>query len=285
MKNSQSWPLMHGIFLCSVLVLLLAAGPVTAVEFSVVTFNVESDDDTDPHKVAEDIARIEPTDLWGLQEVNGQAELAVLVAAIGPGYRTILGKSGDYASGKDDNLAIVFNPDILELIDARELVEADGTRKPLIARFALRQSGQKFIFMVNHLQRDRYQVRQNQARYLNAWARRQILPVVAVGHYNFDWNLRRRQGNLAFDLMRHNEAFKWVPPTCLQRGDCPPTGSQCDPRFSRLQAFIFVTGPAKDYLVETDLLFLDDPGYCEREIRGHAAHRPLRAVIRIESAG
>ena len=285
MKNGQARPWVRRITIWSVLALLLAAGPASALEFTVVTFNVESDDDTDPHKVAKDIARIEPTDLWGLQEVNGQAELAVLAAAIGPGYRTILGKSGDYASGKDDNLAIVFNPDILELIDARELVEAEGTRKPLTARFVLRQSGQKFIFMVNHLQRDRYQVRQNQARYLNAWARRQIMPVVAVGHYNFDWNLRRRQGNLAFDLMMHNEVFKWAPPACLQRGDCPPTGSQCDPRFSRLQAFIFLTGPAKDYPMETDLLFLDDPGYCARETRGHAAHRPLRAVIRIESAG
>jgi hypothetical protein len=264
---------------------LVAACPSAAIEFSVVSFNVDSGDHTAARQVAKDIANIAPSDLWGLQEVDGPGDLALLTAAIGPGYRSIIGTSGVYPGIADDNLAIVFNPDVFELIDASELNEIEGSRKPLVARFVLRQSGLKFLFMVNHLQRNRSWVRESQARYLNAWVQRQFLPVVAVGHYNFSWDLRHRQGDQAFGLLIKDEVFQWVPPDCLERGDCPPVGSRCDAAAPRFQDFVFVTGPAKYWHMECDLLFLDDPAYCERAHHGHSANRPLRAVVRISSAG
>ena len=267
------------------LAVLAAALPAAAVEFSVVSFNVNSGDHTDPDKVAQDIARIEPSDLWGLQEVDGPQALAVLAAAIGSQYRTILGKSGDYKGVPDDNLAIVFNPDVLELVGTKELQHVEGSRKPLVARFVLRSSGQKFLFAVNHLQRNRIRIRERQVRQFSAWARSQVLPVVAVGVYNFDWRLGRRKGNSTFNLMQQDAIFKWVVPGCLERGDCPATGSQCDPALDRIQSFIFVTGPAKHWNVKSDLLFIDDPDYCRRYGQGHSGHRPIRAMVRIEAAG
>ena len=285
MKNSPSWRRRGAICIWPVLILLLAAAPSRGFDFSMVSFNVNSGDRTDPRMVAEDIARIEASDLWGLQEVDGPDSLAILVAAIGPRYHSILGKSGKYNGVPDDNLAIVFNPDILELVDAGELQEVDGSRKPLVARFVLRPSGQKFLFVVNHFQHNRIREREQQARQLNAWARSQVLPVVAMGHYNFNWHLGRREGTPAFQLMIQDEVFKWVVPACLERGNCPPTGSQCDQERNRMQAFIFVTGPAKHWNVASDLLFIDDPDFCRRAARGHSGHRPIRAVVRIDAAG
>ncbi len=269
-----------------VLMLLLgAAVPAAAIEFTVVTFNVDSGDRTDPRQVARDIAGIEPAPLWGLQEVDGPEDLAVIAAAIGPHYQAIIGSSGRYNGIPDDNLAIVFDPDALELIEAQELEQFSGSRKPLLARFVLRQSGQKFLFMVNHLQRDRIRVRNRQARELNAWARQQILPVMAVGHFNLDWHLRRRQGNQAFELMVHEGIFRWIQPACLARGDCPATGTACDGDRPCIQTFVFVTGAAKFWRIESDLLFLDDADYCRRATRGHSGHRPVRTVVRIPSGG
>jgi len=64
-----------------------------------------------------------------------------------------------------------------------------NVRAPLVAQLRLKPAGPEFLFMVNHLYRSNTEWRHEQARLLNAWARSQTLPVIAVGDYNFDWDV------------------------------------------------------------------------------------------------
>jgi endonuclease/exonuclease/phosphatase family metal-dependent hydrolase len=56
-----------------------------------------------------------------------------------------------------------------------------------VAQFRLKPVGSEFLFMVNHLYRSNTERRHEQARLLNAWARQQTLPAIAVGAFNIDW--------------------------------------------------------------------------------------------------
>jgi endonuclease/exonuclease/phosphatase family metal-dependent hydrolase len=58
-----------------------------------------------------------------------------------------------------------------------------------VAHFRLKPAGPELLFMVNHLYRGNADGRHEQARLLNAWAREQTIPVIAVGDYNFDWDV------------------------------------------------------------------------------------------------
>ena len=61
---------------------LLATHPAFAFDLSVVSYNVESDKDTDPIKVVQDIQQIPPSHIWGLVEVDS-ADLQTYRTAIG----------------------------------------------------------------------------------------------------------------------------------------------------------------------------------------------------------
>jgi hypothetical protein len=203
--------------------------------------------------------------------------------SIGPGYHAILGRTGSDHGGGKGNLAIVYHPGSLEIVKWWELEKCRGIRKPLVARFQVKGSGAEFLFVVNHLQRGNVSIRNEQAKYLHFWGLRQSLPVIAAGDYSFDWSIKKRKGNAAFDLFTKGGVYKWVQPECIGFGICPKTGTQCASKYSGIQDFIFLAGPAKNWAtVESNVLFMNDKGYCERAKKGHAGHRPVRAVLFIQ---
>ena len=133
--------------------------PAFAFDLSVVSYNVESDADTDPSQVVQDIERIPQSYIWGLVEVDS-ADLQTYRAAIGQNFVLIEGNTG-IRNGLDDRMAIVFDPDVLQQIgQAEELTAAGGSRHPLLAKFRVIASGQEFWFVLNHLQRGREETRQ-----------------------------------------------------------------------------------------------------------------------------
>ena len=83
------------------LLFVLAAHPAFAFDLTVVSYNVESDSDTDPAKVVQDLQRIPASHIWGLAEVD-TGDLETYRMAIGPGFELIAGNTGFISSRADD---------------------------------------------------------------------------------------------------------------------------------------------------------------------------------------
>ena len=273
-----------------------AAQCVFAFDLTVVSYNVESDKDTDPAKVVQDLQRIPTSHVWGLVEVDS-ADLETYRDAIDPSYTLIFGNTGFNSGRPDDRLAIVFDPTVLELRgQAEELSAAGGSRHPLLAKFRVISTGGEFWFVVNHLQRGlgdpTNERRQAQADWLDKWAQQKadnVNPpaIVLAGDYNFDVTPYTKRGNPAFEIFMYNGMFRWVEPGCLVDNSCPLTGTGCHDHYNSILDFVFLAGPARHWSATSEMLFLDDVDYCANErlgtsnqmIPGGADHRPIRAVL------
>ena len=160
-------------------------GASQAETLRVVGFNVESGG-ADPTVVDDIVARLQDVDLWGFSEVQNAswAQLFEVAAEDGEAadFVQLLGTTGG-----GDRLLIVYDADRFELVQQFELEHINPenrVRAPLVAHLKLKATGEEFLFMVNHLFRTNNEARHEQARLLNAWAREQTLPVIAVGDYN-----------------------------------------------------------------------------------------------------
>jgi len=257
--------------------LISPVGVIAAADLlTVVTFNVESGDDTDPALVAQDIVMIGPgVDLWGLTEVaDKSAANTFRQAASGASkYRYILGESGG-----EDRLTILYNLDTLKFKGVEELDRLPGSRKPLAGHFQHKDSGVEFLFVVNHFNRGDAKRRQKQAERLRQWTKRQELPVILAGDFNFDYNPKTEKGNKAFDLFMQGTTVHWHQPKCVSAGNCPRTGTQCDSRYNSILDFVFTGGPARDWEGESQVIFAER-AYCARDRKGYADHRPVMTVL------
>ncbi|WP_144052155.1 endonuclease [Gloeocapsa sp. PCC 73106] len=264
-----------GCLLLGLSLLCLNACTWSGEQVSIVSYNVESDkiEDTDSLLVAQDIKLIKPADLWALSEVKNENDARIFDSVIGSNYSSILGKTG-----ASDRLQIIFNNKRLELIESRELANFGGTRAPLVAQFKLRANNREFLFMVNHFNRVNAEKRNIQAENLRQWTLAQKLPVIAAGDYNLDFSLKNRTGNKAFDILMSDDTFLWLEPLCLSQGNCPNTGTQCNPRYHAILDFILLGGSAKQWQGKSEILFKDQP-VCEKESKGYADHYPVAAQI------
>lgn len=219
----------------------------------VVSWNLESGD-IDPGVVSARIGDFENVDLWGFSEVGAQdAETFESGAEIGENanYEGILGTSGG-----GDRLLIVYDADRFELLGDEQLDDINlggGVRAPLVGHFRVRETGVEFLFMVNHLYRSNTGRRHEQAQRLNAWAAAQTLPVIAVGDYNFDYDVVTEVHDLGFDHMTVNDVFRWVRPDELVLTQCSVTSSGgC--QFNSVLDFIFVSGTAQGWQAESVII-------------------------------
>ena len=194
-----------------------------AETLTVIGFNVEAKQPSSPPSwdstidtVAATVRAAPKADVWGFSEVPNKDWAGKLKEAAGSNYWYLWGESGS-----SDHLVIVFNKDTLEQVGTvRELQDPAYTgRKPLVAKFKVKSTGKTFLFMVNHLTRGNSTTeyrRHQQAETLNEWAREVDSPVIAVGDYNFDLDLRKQQGKWLLtgelDLGLHNmtKAGRWI---------------------------------------------------------------------------
>lgn len=262
-----------GMLLCLLAVLSPAlAIHAEEVQLRVVGWNLESGD-ANPRLLARRVADEEKVDIWGFSEVEGRrvAREMEIAAEVGENsdYKTILGTTGG-----EDRLAIVYNSARLELEDVEELprINVGGrVRAPLVATFKGRETGTRFMFMVNHLYRGDADGRHNQATLLNEWARDQTLPVIAVGDYNFDWHYQTGETNhdLGYDNLVKDAVFLWVRPEILIPTNASNHKSVLD--------FVFVHGDATGWEFESTILAVD--GDFPDDAR-KSDHRPVAAVFR-----
>lgn len=252
------------------------------VDVSVVGFNVESGD-ANPAVIAEQyVGPLSDVDVWGFSEVQNAEWLRLLEQGAESGeqtdFQSILGTSGG-----GDRLAVVYNPSLLRVIHQEELdaLSFGGrVRASLIVHFQVRRNGQEFLFMVNHLYRSQAERRHEQAQMLNAWAQRQALPIIAVGDYNFDFDVvdgdqgKRDRG---FDLLLDNDVFRWVRPDVL-------VASHCSDRYDSILDFTFVGNQAMSWTIkDSAILFAtEDSTYCPDDAL-KSDHRPVITTFEIPS--
>jgi endonuclease/exonuclease/phosphatase family metal-dependent hydrolase len=270
--------------LCWLIVLLAVQGAAAQAKeppttLTVVSFNVESDRDTDPRKVAKDIALIsKEVDLFGLAEVRDAADLEVFrwAAEASDGkFKALLAKHGN-----EDRVAILYNQRAVSLKRVFELDRLPGSRKALVGQFRHQASGIDFLFMANHFNRRDFKRRQRQAQLIRDWVLEQELPAILVGDYNFDFDPKTEQGNAAFRIFTTKPGLRWVQPECIAKGTCPPNGTQCDGRYNSIMDFVLIADQRRDWRGISDVM-LKRKDYCKRERKGYADHRPVIGIIAI----
>ena len=231
-------------------------------------------DDADINTVAARIAEIDGVDLWGFAEVNRASAARNLEQAAEQG------ETGDFAavmgtSGEPIRLVALYDDSRFDLLDWYEIEAINTTgnaRAPMVLHLRDTASGVEFLFMVNHLYRSRDAERHKQAQMLNDWAEQQTLPIIAVGDYNFDWDVKSAEGahDQGYDLMTADGAWKWVQPARLVTTQC--SGWPC--RYNSVLDFVFAAGPAQKWQAQSEIVvapgdFPDDTAKSD--------HRPVLA--------
>lgn len=209
-------------------------------------------DDADVATIAERIAAFDGVDLWGIAEVNRTNAVPSLEKAAEVGeagdFKAVLGQSGGGM-----RLVALYDDSRFDLLEWYELDEINTTgnaRAPLVLDLRDTVSGERFLFMVNHLYRSRNEERWKQAELLNEWAATKTMPVIAVGDYNFDWNISGSVHDQGYDLMTDGGAWEWVQPANLVTTQC--SGWPC--QYESVLDFVFVAGPAQQWQAESEIV-------------------------------
>lgn len=256
-----------------VLAFTVACFNVSAQSLTVVSWNVESGGSND-QTIKQRIASFQGVDLWGLSEVAGPSSASVFETGAEDGenanFEKVVGTTGG-----GDRLAIIFNAQRFRLVTSHELLDINegNHRAPLAVELQDIASNRNFLFMVNHLARGNNELRRRQATKLNAWVRTQTLPVIAVGDYNFDWDVVGGDQNhdLGYDNMINSGAWTWVRPATLVK-------SQCSPQFNSVLDFIFVNSLAQGWSGTSEILV--EPNDCVSSPLT-SDHRPVRGIFNI----
>jgi endonuclease/exonuclease/phosphatase family metal-dependent hydrolase len=276
----------------SVLVLVLAVAlviPATGqdgVSIRVAGWNLESGE-SNPALLRRQLGTKQGIDIWGLSEVQPDSiEEFERGAEEGENadFDVILG-----TTAFEDRLAIIYDTTRFEQVGNEEELTfiqlRPGLRAPLVARFRGRQTGQEFFFMVNHLKRGGAQNvdRIQQARLLNQWARQQTLPVIAVGDYNFDYDVERGDAGVpfrdrGFDEMTQDGVFVWVRPQRLFK-------TNADEDFNTVLDFIFVANPPFGWSGQARILERDGDTVASTneftDSNDESDHRPVDAIFEL----
>jgi hypothetical protein len=264
-----------------ILIQLLLNIDITAQEtITVIGWNAESGD-ANPDTIAKRIEEIDGCDIWGICEVENAQWAAVFEIGTeideNADFKTILG-----STGRTDKMQIIYNSGKFDLIKSYELhrINIKGrVRAPLVAHLKSKSSGTEFLFIINHLYRSNNRARHKQAALLNQWAQEQVLPIIAVGDYNFDWEVIDGDANhdYGYDNMTAGGNFYWVRPDELKK-------SQASTNYNSVLDFIFLGGnvwtwEAESEIMKRDETDIDDNNFSDDEF--NTDHRPVKAVITI----
>jgi hypothetical protein len=263
---------------CSVLVSPDANTPVN--QFTAVSWNVDSGD-ADPHTIALRVAQMHGVDLWGLTEVRDErwAELLKRAAQENhPGQMApILSPTG--GSGRS---LILYDAAQFELLGYFELDWSDqswyrpdmGLRPALIAQLRHRLTGHEFFFMVN---RFLPQWAAMQAVKVNEWTARQIIPVIAVGSYYFQYCLGPQaiqcEGQKGLKLMAYDGVFQWIKPENPIK--------TFDHEANTIEDFVFVANAAGKLLAQSTIIV--EPNDFP-DSSSTSDHRPIRTTFIVLTA-
>ena len=204
-------------------------------ELQVASWNIESggaDIDTITSVIENIVQKFGNIQLWGFSEVQDREWASKIRSTLGDSYWYQLG-----TTGRSDRLGIIYDRDyyvqVGDLIELHNINPEMRVRSPIVLRLRELETDLEFYFMVNHLYRGSAQGRQKQARELNRWVQSVDIPVIAVGDYNFDFDISTQNGNVSFDLFSDGDYFVWVRPEVLM-------STQCNPAYNSILDFVFI---------------------------------------------
>jgi hypothetical protein len=242
----------------------LQAAPLTAVGY-----NVESGDAND-RVIGLQLQQSRGIDIWGLADVwpqGGWVETLHDAArkAEGLDYGVLVGETGG-----SDRLMLLYRTDRLAMLDHDELLSARVHARepaPLVARMRLSDGADTAEFLVLLVRlSDVDKRRRAQADVIAQWARRQHLPVVALGTLPFGLAEGAGPGP---DLQRFLDAsgWQWLRPARAHATSCDRGG--------RVDDFVLVGGAAADWGGRAEVMFPQN-NYCPDSGRT-SSHRPVLA--------
>lgn len=264
-----------------VLVLFVGVPLALADDLLVGSYNVESGG-AEIEKIRGRVGAIDGVAIWGFSEVepawiDGLVEGATLTER--GSFTAILG-----TTGASDRLAIVYDTTRLEYIAHQELGwinPMNRVRAPLVAEMRDKATGQRFLFAVNHLYRSRAEQRHEQARLLNEWASKLTLPLIAVGDYNFDFQIEGGDTDAAkrdagYDLFTAGGVLAWVRPGTIVGTTCP------NPRYApAVLDFVFANAAAMAWAKSSTILANETD--CA-DVPGMPDHFPVLALFDLPHA-
>lgn len=238
-------------------------------------WNVESEG-SDPKVIAKQLAELGPYDVYAITEFLPSAK-GLFEETLGEHFELIMSRSG-----RNDRLAIAFDTRLFDLIKSFEIKEINYKnryRSPLVAHLKDKNSGVEFFVMNNHLARGKEEVRLIQTKQLVAWARTQLLPVVALGDYNLDYVFATGKGNSGFASMLYDNVWKWIKPVELidtNWYDNPEEPDGKDDYPGSMLDFAFVSGPAKKWNATCKIIVRPDDFPDDQKT---SDHRPFELLI------
>ena len=262
-------------------VVALAVLTCGATGFDLATWNVEGNGEADPDTVAQIMSTID-VDLWGLCGVRAEGWVetfeAVLDQIPGRDYEAVLGNTG----GPNLRILALYDTNVFEFVEAREVSWVYRSwyspelapREPLYVHLRHKETGYEFLFLVCQLYRgDGVDPRRlDQAQGLAETVMRWGLPTIAVGDFNFDWDLDANQTadnyNKGFGHMTSLSVFSWVVPQRLVKTH--------DSFCNCILDFVFVANAAGKLTITSDIIVRegDFP-----DTSATADHRPVRAEV------
>jgi len=282
---------MHGILLAVFLLASVAAAD--AAEIRVATFNTESDDDTQPVKVAETIRGVYGVDIWALQEVESEDALKIYRDAAQSSsdthWRFIISESGVYGDPdrKSDQLGILYRSDRFRLLasfeyhairsmpDGTKYGKPDwGMRAALFLRLAEIGTDREFYVGTVHLKccAEGDAQRAHQAHLIAEWIKKSDVPVILLGDTNIPIEPGRTTDQVTFPAFRKliDEAgLIWVEPS-------NPIKTRCDPVLNLMLDQVYHTPNLAATQAVTEIQFPEEQ-YCELDPQGYSDHRPVVA--------
>lgn len=223
--------------------------------------------------VAGRIAAFDGVDIWGLSEVLAvDAEAYEFAAAEGEGadFAFLLG-----TTGAADRLLLIWDANRFEQTGGGELHDiALGGRAPLYVQLRNQTTLDEVIVLVNHLHRSNATARRQQAQRLNAWAVQQELPLIALGDFNFDWDIENgeQQHDPGYDELTANGVWQWVRPATLVTTQC--SGWPC--RYRSVLDFVFAAGEAQAWPAAAEIVVAEGD-FPDSNISPD--HRPVRVIF------
>jgi endonuclease/exonuclease/phosphatase family metal-dependent hydrolase len=271
----------------------LLIGAAQAADIRIATFNTESDDDTQPAKVAETIGKLPNVDIWALQEVEGEDALKLYLAAAKgtspASWRSVISESGVNTDRQSDRLGILYRIDIFRQLETVEFhairSRSDGSKygKPdwrlraaLLLRLIHIPSKQEFYVGTVHLKccEEGDAQRTHQAGLLAQWIRKQDVPVILLGDTNIPIEPGTTAAGVTFPAFRKlvdDGGLIWVEPS-------NPIKTQCDDTFNSMLDQVYHTATLPVTAVTAEIQF-PLPSYCKQDVLGFSDHRPIVATF------
>lgn len=242
---------------------------------TLISWNIASDQ-ADIHTVISRIRAFDPADFYGLAEVAPKwiPTIEEHFASSRAQFDLIVSDAG-----RNDRLAIVYNSDHYELITHFTIDEVNigqRVRPALIGHFREKSTSIEFHFMVNHLYRASKESRVVQSTLLNKWVKSSALPTIAVGDYNYDWDVSfgKEKHDLGYDQLTFDDALRWVVPAELIKTHCGKYNTVVD--FVFVSTHFYLRGQRSE-------VGIPDTAYCELPRAGESDHRPVFAEIRFSA--